>query len=109
VMAIGTINNLIGLDPGPFNMSVQADALPPISFPTCTGSCVQNLGPAFVPAITSDSVHYVLTFNAPNESVNATIEIAGVGVPIPEPATLTLLGSALLGSGWLARRRRKAA
>jgi hypothetical protein len=104
ITAIGTINNLIGTDPGPFIMSVQGDANPPIFFPTCTGSCVQNLSGTALPA-TSDSVHYSLTFTAPGQSVNSTIQITS---SVPEPGSLPLIGSALLGVRLLARRRRKA-
>jgi hypothetical protein len=101
---MATINNLIGSSPGPFVMSVQGDGNPPLFFPTCFGSCVQNLTGTVGP-IPSDSVHYSLTFTAPGQSVGATIQIMA---PIPEPVSLTLVGSALCAMGLLARRRRKA-
>ena len=104
VNGIATVNNLIGSSPGPFVMSVQGDANPPVSFPTCTGSCVQNLTSTIGP-ITNDSVHYSLTFTAPGQSIGATIQLTS---PIPEPVSLTLVGSALFAVGLLARRRRKA-
>jgi hypothetical protein len=101
---MATINNLIGSAPGPFVMSIQGDSNPPVFFPTCAGSCVQNLTSTVGP-ITNDSVHYSLTFTAPGQSVGATIQIAS---QIPEPVSLTLVGSALFAMGLLARRRRKA-
>ena len=104
VIAMATINNLIGSSPGPFVMSVQGDGNPPMFFPTCTGSCVQTLTGTVGP-IPSDSVHYSLTFTAPGQSVGATIQIMA---PIPEPVSLALVGSALCAMGLLARRRRKA-
>ena len=104
VIAMATINNLIGSSPGPFVMSVQGDGNPPMFFPTCTGSCVQTLTGTVGP-IPSDAVHYSLTFTAPGQSVGATIQIMA---PIPEPVSLALIGSGLFAMGLFARHRRKA-
>lgn len=41
-------------------------------------------------------------------SFNLTINLSSVPVSTPEPASLTIIGSALVGLGWLGRRRRKA-
>jgi uncharacterized protein (TIGR03382 family) len=41
-------------------------------------------------------------------SFNLTINLSSAPVSTPEPASLTIIGSALVGLGWLGRRRRKA-
>jgi hypothetical protein len=108
-----TINGLINL-PGPTTLSDAFNGTASTLGTTLRSSTFAStftgaVGPFFdvltVP-LTADAEQYQITFTAPNQSANDTIQLQGVTPGVPEPTSLALLGSALVGFGLWYRRRR---
>jgi methionine-rich copper-binding protein CopC len=108
-----TINGLINL-PGPTTLSdafngtstTLGTTLRSSTFAaTFTGAIGPFLDVLGVP-LTADAQQYLITFTAPNQSANDTIQLQGISpLSVPEPSSLGMLGVALLGLGLVYRRR----
>jgi hypothetical protein len=109
-----TANDLIGGPFGPETLSTFTGGtintlgaqLSTVTFPATSNTGSQDFTASPLSPFTADAAEITQTFTAPLQEADDSVELQQA-VSTPEPTTLALFASGLLGLGFVARRRRR--